>query len=67
MPTIEEFEDPNSRYQNPRYSGKKVPLKSQGAMDYLSRGLGIPVSYGDIKGNPNSVPDRANNPRRRGK
>lgn len=66
MAKIEEFEDPSSRYSNPRYSGKKVPLKSQEGLDYLSRGLGIPVRYGNIKGNPNSVPNRANNPKRKG-
>jgi hypothetical protein len=25
---VEEFEDPSSRYQNPRYSGKGVPNRS---------------------------------------
>jgi hypothetical protein len=32
---------------------KTVPLKSQEALDSLSQGLGVPISYGNLKGNPN--------------
>lgn len=54
MAKIEEFEDPNSRYQNPRYSGKK-------GSSFPKAWVGNAKKMWPIE---NYVPDRANHPKR---